>query len=51
MDPDACLNRIIFLVRKSVTMDAEDHDELLQAFLDLDSWLSNGGFLPRRWER
>jgi hypothetical protein len=30
---------------------APDAEELAEAIQNLDEWITNGGFLPREWER
>lgn len=53
MDPNACLKEL----RKSYERILEDDESDLEAqqlagLIDsLDHWLSNGGFLPKDWER
>jgi len=53
MDPNALLRRIRELRRRLAGADAhnpEDVSELLTNLLDLDAWITNGGFLPYDWQ-
>jgi len=57
MDPNATRQRILDTFDHLIDAvhpdgpppDREVIGELIDAFLDLDRWLSNGGFLPERW--
>lgn len=49
MDPDATLAEIRNLIANYPTSPIEDVDRLVELFNNLDSWLSNGGFMPRGW--
>ncbi len=58
MDPDVLLARIRTLAERVVEADGDDADdgdnpavELSASILDLDIWLSRGGFLPSDWAR
>jgi hypothetical protein len=55
MDPNAALAKIRNLIdsinRASNPDDAiPDYNDALDAFQDLDAWLSQGGFLPVSWD-
>lgn len=56
MDPDVTLDNLRKLSRQMG--DAEDSDtfetlagEFVNAFADLDEWMSKGGFAPAAWQR
>lgn len=56
MDPNATLKEILTAVKEFD--DAADTESAfaaagtaLEAFENLDEWLSKGGFLPDRWKR
>jgi hypothetical protein len=56
MDPNATLKHIDALVEEFANDSgyedqAETAQRLIDAFDDLDSWLSKGGALPARWAR
>ena len=52
MDPNATLDRIYEAIGNWERYRSSDHaDELVEAILALDGWLTNGGFLPRDWNR
>ena len=56
MDPNATLEEMLEAIKKFD--DAGDSDEaleaagdLIEAFENLNEWLSKGGLLPERWKR
>lgn len=57
MDPDACLSTMLESARAVLALldDAGDRtletvaDELAQAVVDLDYWLTHDGAMPARW--
>jgi len=56
MDPNETLKRIDALAEEFANDSgyedqAETAQRLIDAFDDLDSWLSKGGALPARWAR
>lgn len=56
MDPNATLKIMRQLTKRvqsrpNVTATDADAHELAAALVDLDEWLSNGGFLPQEWSR
>lgn len=59
MDPNVVLTNIRRLLEAvefqvqpdTGLVDLDDACELIDAFRDLDGWLSRGGFLPADWER
>jgi hypothetical protein len=54
VDPDACLREILTITTSSVNgwpLNATEGDRLAELVHSLDDWLSNGGFLPKRWQR
>lgn len=50
MDPDETIAELRNLSRKAMIGNPVDYMDLAEAFYHLDSWLSNGGFLPKAWE-
>lgn len=53
MDPNATLKQIRALL-DAIDCDedrSDDTSDLITLVNALDEWLSNGGFLPKRWER
>lgn len=50
MDPNATLREIRELCQKSV-LEVEDWLRLTELFEALDTWLSQGNFLPVAWQR
>jgi hypothetical protein len=57
MDPNANLREQLELARDIADGDDLSHDEwdakrdrLAELVLALDGWISNGGFLPTRWD-
>lgn len=52
MDPDANLEEQLRLVERLLKkMDVHDALRLVELVEALDGWISNGGFLPKRWGR
>ena len=56
MDPDATLKEILNAIKEFEAGSNEDDTLMaaygvINAFEDLDKWLSKGGFLPERWKR
>jgi len=51
MDPNAVLERVLEAAAKVRQGDLGEASELAEAVEELHGWLSNGGFLPARWER
>jgi hypothetical protein len=53
MDPNEVLAKLRRLVAEyNMTHDIHDEQrELVDAAVDLDEWLSGGGFLPDAWQR
>lgn len=51
MDPNETLRKLRELIRDyNMTHDANDPQrDLVDAAVDLDNWLCNGGFLPDAW--
>ena len=52
MDPDAALDTLRTLaarVQADHRLSHADVVEAAEAFAGLDTWISNGGFLPRPW--
>ena len=51
MDPNQTLRRLRLLAELVTTSGEPDPDanDLAEAFNDLDTWLSKGGFLPNEW--
>ena len=51
MDPNALLGNLIELANKVVndTEESEDAIYLAASVLDLDGWMTSGGFHPRGW--
>ena len=50
MDPNETLATLRNLSRETMLGNSVDYMDLAEAFQALDSWLSNGGFLPKVWE-
>ena len=50
MDPNETIAQLRNLSRGAMRGNPIDCMALAEAFHHLDSWLSNGGFLPRVWE-
>lgn len=50
MDPDKLLEKLLWTARHYESTNPVDvATELSQGLLDLDAWLTTGGFLPQRW--
>ena len=52
MDPNATLRRLRELMEETIEDDNSSHreNELAELVWSLDSWLTMGGFLPKRWD-
>ncbi len=51
MDPDKCLAEIRELIAGfQEEISTDEVEELNEKFEALDTWLKNGGFLPRDWQ-
>jgi hypothetical protein len=50
MDPNASLEEMRSLALRSVDSEDDDQARLAELVLAIDGWLSNGGFLPKRWK-
>lgn len=48
MDPDQLLENIFHEIE---TAEGDDANRLGELFMSMHEWLSNGGFLPKAWER
>ena len=51
MDPNAALEEIRRIIAKYADGRAYDANRLAELTDGLDTWLSNGGFLPADWQR
>lgn len=50
MDPNACLERMLEIAREMVNDDNHTSaDQLAEAVLNLNEWITKGGFLPLAW--
>jgi hypothetical protein len=52
MDPNANLKEQLDIARKLLDdpIGEDDVDRLAELVVALDEWISNGGFLPKRWQ-
>lgn len=57
MDPNTTLEnlRVLYIEFKDTTSGTYEGDanalDFMEAFANLDDWLTKGGLLPREWER
>jgi hypothetical protein len=56
MDPNKLLSDLLNHAKSFLALDGDVADPVAldafcQALLDLDSWLTRGGFLPERWAK
>lgn len=50
MDPDAAIREIRDIAKDFIWSDEGDGYRLAELIDSLDSWISNGGYLPLDWE-
>lgn len=52
MDPNATLRRLLDLIDTTLNDEtvSPQENELAELVWSLDSWLTMGGFLPKRWD-
>lgn len=54
MDPDANLDALLELVNSVLDGHADvddDYFEVCELVQAMDGWISNGGFLPKKWRK